>query len=232
MITRTMSPVMLRKEIQTDIIENILPYLKRNYDNKIRRAIVKSTHLPMIFNPIHYFSKKTHNDWYIFYYATSKKCADDAACLAISLVQSEEGAYVYEQVVSGNPNDPIYIFPPHFFSRYHSRFLKDELISKMDLITHYFKNNYIGLITAGTMWGNRCAMSTTNGYAFGEVLDFEERLFIFKTYITKDLIRKNQTFAKAFNQIEEQNMLKEFMNMKDPDKYLLESFDFYLNAKF
>ena len=56
MITRTMSPVMLRKEIQTDIIENILPYLKRNYDNKIRRAIVKSTHLPMIFNPIHYFS--------------------------------------------------------------------------------------------------------------------------------------------------------------------------------
>ncbi len=65
MITRTMSPVMLRKEIQTDIIENILPYLKRNYDNKIRRAIVKSTHLPMIFNPIHYFSKKTHNDWYI-----------------------------------------------------------------------------------------------------------------------------------------------------------------------
>lgn len=134
MITRTMSPVMLRKEIQTDIIENILPYLKRNYDNKIRRAIVKSTHLPMIFNPIHYFSKKTHNDWYIFYYATSKKCADDAACLAISLVQSEEGTYVYEQVVSGNPNDPICIFPPHFFSRYHSRFLKDELISKMDLI--------------------------------------------------------------------------------------------------
>lgn len=110
MITRTMSPVMLRKEIQTDIIENILPYLKRNYDNKIRRAIVKSTHLPMIFNPIHYFSKKTHNDWYIFYYATSKKCADDAACLAISLVQSEEGTYTSKwfQVI----RTTLFIFSP------------------------------------------------------------------------------------------------------------------------
>jgi len=37
MITRIMSPAMLRKEMQTDIFENIVPYLKRNYDNKIRR---------------------------------------------------------------------------------------------------------------------------------------------------------------------------------------------------
>lgn len=37
-----MSPVTLRKEIQTDLQENIIPYLSRNYDNKIRRAIVKA----------------------------------------------------------------------------------------------------------------------------------------------------------------------------------------------
>ena len=37
MITRTMSPGMLRKEVQTNIFEDIVPYLKRNYDNKIRR---------------------------------------------------------------------------------------------------------------------------------------------------------------------------------------------------
>lgn len=232
MITRTMSPVMLRKEMQADLHENIIPYLNRNYDNKIRRLIIKSSHFPMIFNPIHYLSKKTNNDWYIYYYANSKKHADDAACLVISLVQSEEGTYVYEQVVSGNSDDPIYIFPPHFFSRYHSRFLKNESISKMDLITHYIKNNYIGYITAGKIWGNRCVMSTTSGYAFGEVLNSEEHLFIFKTYITKDLIRKDQTFAKVFNQIEERNMVEEFVNMKDPHKYLLESCDLYLNAKF
>ena len=66
MITRTMSPGMLRKEVQTNIFEDIVPYLKRNYDSKIRRAIIKSLHLPMIFNPIHYFSKTTNNDWFIF----------------------------------------------------------------------------------------------------------------------------------------------------------------------
>jgi hypothetical protein len=56
MITRTMNPFALRREMQNDIFENIVPYLRRNYDSKIRRAIIKSLHLPMIFNPIHYFS--------------------------------------------------------------------------------------------------------------------------------------------------------------------------------
>ena len=61
-----MSPFALRREMKNDIFENIVPYLKRNYDSKIRRAIIKSLHLPKIFNPIHYFSKTTNNDWFIF----------------------------------------------------------------------------------------------------------------------------------------------------------------------
>ena len=65
MITRTMNPFALRREMQNDIFENIVPYLRRNYDSKIRRAIIKSLHLPMIFNPIHYFNKTTNNDWFI-----------------------------------------------------------------------------------------------------------------------------------------------------------------------
>ena len=36
-----MSPFALRREMQNDIFENIVPYLKRNYDSKIRRAIIK-----------------------------------------------------------------------------------------------------------------------------------------------------------------------------------------------
>ncbi len=61
-----MNPFALRREMQNDIFENIVPYLRRNYDSKIRRAIIKSLHLPMIFNPIHYFNKTTNNDWFIF----------------------------------------------------------------------------------------------------------------------------------------------------------------------
>lgn len=130
-----MSPFTLRKEMQNDICENIIPYLRRNYDSKIRRAIIKSRHLPTIFNPIHYFSRATNNDWHIFYYAISKKLAEDAACIAVTQVQAGEGTYVYEYIVAREHN--IYVFPPHFFSRYHSRFVKDAPIDKQELINQF-----------------------------------------------------------------------------------------------
>lgn len=107
-----MNPFTLRREMQKDIFDNIVPYLRRNYDSKIHRAIIKSHCLPMIFNPIHYFSKTTNNDWFIYYYAINKKFSKDAACIAASEVQTEEGTYVYEYIIAGEHN--IYIFPPHF----------------------------------------------------------------------------------------------------------------------
>ena len=73
MITRTMNPFTLRREMQKDIFDNIVPYLRRNYDSKIHRAIIKSHCLPMIFNPIHYFSKTTNNDWFIYYLKSATK---------------------------------------------------------------------------------------------------------------------------------------------------------------
>lgn len=226
-----MSPTMLRKEMQTDLYENIVPYLNKNYDNKIRRAIIKSLHLPMIFNPIHYLSKKTNNDWYIFYYAITKKLAEDAACIAISLVQSEEGTYVYEYVLSGNPNDPIYIFPPHFFSRYHSRYMDNKPIGKLELITHYIKNSYIGFVTCGAALNNRCALSTSNGYGVGDVISRKERIFMFKTFISKDMLRKNQNFARMYDIMKEENLLNYVISMKDPEAYLHEFCNLYRDSK-
>lgn len=105
-------PFYTQKGNAKDIFDNIVPYLRRNYDSKIHRAIIKSHCLPMIFNPIHYFSKTTNNDWFIYYYAINKKFSKDAACIAASEVQTEEGTYVYEYIIAGEHN--IYIFPPHF----------------------------------------------------------------------------------------------------------------------
>ena len=68
-----MNPFTLRREMQKDIFDNIVPYLRRNYDSKIHRAIIKSHCLPMIFNPIHYFSKTTNNDWFIYYLKSATK---------------------------------------------------------------------------------------------------------------------------------------------------------------
>ena len=54
-------------------------------------------------------------------------------------------------------NYNIYIFPPHFFSQYHSRFMKDEPIKKLELITQYIKNSYIGFVSIGATGHDKCA---------------------------------------------------------------------------
>lgn len=231
MITKTMSPATLRKEMQTDVFENIVPYLKRNYDNKIRRAIIKSSHLPMIFNPIHYFSKKTNNDWYIFYYAITKRLAEDAACIAVSLVQSDEGTYVYEYVVSSGCNYSIYILPPHFFSRYHSRFIKDEPISKLELISQYIKDSYIGFMTIGATGNDKCALSFQDGYGIGDIISRKERIYMLKTFISKDLLKEDQTFARMYDELEEQNRVNYIVSLKDPEEYLFQLCNSYLDSK-
>lgn len=214
-----MTPFVLRKEMQNDIFENIVPYLNRNYDSKIRRAIVKSTRFPMIFNPIHYFSKKTNIDWLIFYYAINKKMAEDAACIAVTEVQTNEGTYVYEYVVAGEHN--IFIFPPHFFSRYRSRFLKDDAMSKQELINQFIKNSFIGIMLALGTGRDKCAISFQDGYAIGDVISWQEHIFMFKTFISKDLLRKDQQFAKLYDQLQERNLLNYFVNLKNPEDFLL-----------
>lgn len=218
-----MPPHALRKEMQNDIFENIVPYLNRNYDSKIRRAIIKSTRFPMIFNPIHYFSKKTNNDWLIFYYAINKKLAEDAACVAVSEVQTNEGTYVYKYVVAREHN--IYVFPPHFFSRYRSRFLKDDTMSKQELINQFIKNSYIGIVLILGTGQDKCALSFQDGYAIGDIISRKERIYMFKTFISKDLLRKDQQFAKLYDQLQEQNLLNYIVNLKNPEDLLLSEYN-------
>lgn len=229
MITRTMSPFALRKEMQNDICENIIPYLRRNYDSKIRRAIIKSRHLPTIFNPIHYFSRATNNDWHIFYYAISKKLAEDAACIAVTQVQAEEGTYVYEYIVAREHN--IYVFPPHFFSRYHSRFVKDAPIDKQELINQFIKNSFIGIMLILGTGQEKCAISFQDGYAIGDIISREERIFMFKTFISKDLLRKDQKFAKLYEQLQEQDLLNYVVNLENPNEFLNSEYNPLLFSK-
>lgn len=213
-----MTPYALRMEMQNDIFENIVPYLNRNYDSKIRRAIIKSTRFPMIFNPIHYFSRKTNNDWFIFYYAVDKKLAEDAACIAVTQVQTDEGTYVYEYVVAGDHN--IHIFPPHFFSRYRSRFLKDDSLGKQELINQFIKNSYIGIMHITPTGQEKCALSFQDGYAIGDIISRKEHIYILKTFISKDMLKEDQQFAKLYDQLQEQNLLNYIVKLDNPGKFL------------
>lgn len=224
-----MTPYALRMEMQNDIFENIVPYLNRNYDSKIRRAIIKSTRFPMIFNPIHYFSRKTNNDWFIFYYAVDKKLAEDAACIAVTQVQTDEGTYVYEYVVAGDHN--IHIFPPHFFSRYRSRFLKDDSLGKQELINQFIKNSYIGIMHITPTGQEKCALSFQDGYAIGDIISRKEHIYILKTFISKDLLREDQRFARLYDQLQEQNLLNYIISLNHPEEFFSNKLGHFMNEK-
>ena len=161
--------------------------------------------------------------------AWHKKLAEDAACIAISQVQTEEGTYVYEYIVAREHN--IYIFPPHFFSRYHSRFLKGAAIGKQELINQYIKNSYIGIIFISETGREKCALSFQDGYAIGDIISRKERIFMFKTFISKDLLRKDQKFAKAYDQLQEQNLMNYIMSLENPNEFLLNEYSSYLSSK-
>ncbi len=225
MIILSMTPYQLKKEMSADIRNNVIPYLNRNYDNKIRRAILKSSHLPMIFDPIHYYSKETKNDWYIFYYAMTKKKAEDASCMVVSLVESEKGIYAYQFVVSSLNDYPIYIFPPHFFSRYRTRFVQNEMDSK-ELIFQFIKQNYNAFLYIPQGQINpKCAMSCQDGYGIGDVISREFKIFMFKTFVSKEMLKEDQEFALLFDKLKESNRLDYILGRKDAAKYLNATLD-------
>ena len=122
-------------------------------------------------------------------------------------------------------------FPPHFFSRYHSRFLKGAAIGKQELINQYIKNSYIGIIFISETGREKCALSFQDGYAIGDIISRKERIFMFKTFISKDLLRKDQKVAKAYDQLQEQNLMNYIMSLENPNEFLLNEYSSYLNSK-
>lgn len=122
-------------------------------------------------------------------------------------------------------------FSSHFFSRYHSRFLKGAAIGKQELINQYIKNSYIGIIFISETGREKCALSFQDGYAIGDIISRKERIFMFKTFISKDLLRKDQKFAKAYDQLQEQNLMNYIMSLENPNEFLLNEYSSYLNSK-
>ena len=122
-------------------------------------------------------------------------------------------------------------FSSSFFSRYHSRFLKGAAIGKQELINQYIKNSYIGIIFISETGREKCALSFQDGYAIGDIISRKERIFMFKTFISKDLLRKDQKFAKAYDQLQEQNLMNYIMSLENPNEFLLNEYSSYLNSK-
>jgi hypothetical protein len=198
MLTHTMTYKQMQEEFFYDMHNLLLPHLNKVYDKRARRAILKTTKFPVIFNPV-YFTSKRQNRWIIMYYAIDKKLAHDACCVILLTVNTPEGIYVYRKDMG--PDDMlITVYPPHFFSRYRSRQLKDNSLTTEEVIVKFFKNNFDGMIARR----EKIAESAIReGYALGEVLSWECNLTMMKTFITSNMLKEDQSLGQIWKSMDQ-----------------------------
>lgn len=211
MLTHTMTYKQMQEEFFYDMNNLLLPHLIKVYDKKAKRAILKTTKFPVIFNPV-YFTSKRQNRWIIMYYAIDKKLAHDACCVILLTVNTPEGIYVYRKDMG--PDDMlITVYPPHFFSRYRSRQLKDDSLTTEEVIINFFKNNFDGITIS---LDNIAETAIREGYALGQVLSKEFKINMMKTFITSKMLKEDQSLGQIWQNMdqEEANFLKRSGNEK------------------
>jgi len=96
------------------------------------------------------------------------------------------------------------IFPPHFFKRYRDRIVKDESISNVDIIKHYFKNDWglmFAVVNEDFESVYHCFENddkdekisfvavSSEGYCFGEK---QGNINIIKTIISEEMLLEKQ----------------------------------------
>lgn len=200
-----------QEEFFYDMHNLLLPHLIKVYDKRAKRAILKTTKFPVIFNPV-YFTSKRQNRWIIMYYAIDKKLAHDACCVILLTVNTPEGVYVYRKDM-GPSNMLITVYPPHFFSRYRSRQLKDDSLTTEEVIIKFFKNNFDGIIVRKD---NIAETAIREGYALGEILSLECNLVMMKTFITSKMLKEDQSLGQIWQNMDQDeiNFLKRSGNEK------------------
>lgn len=166
--------------------ETILNYIDR-IAPKYRRPIIKSSKFPMYFKPVEYKSVKG-NLYIIFFEARTKKDYDGRLLFTIICVYNKNGG-LNVMMYNRPPQRNIMIYSPHLFSRYRTRFLKDESLSSIDVIKRFFQINPTsrGMQTRG----DEIACSCNEGVLFGKRID-DGKIIIFKTFVSFDMLFESQ----------------------------------------
>lgn len=66
---------------------------------------------------------------------------------------------------------------------------------------------------------------------YGDIISRQERIYIFKTFVSKDLLRKDQVFAKLYSDMKEKKLLNYIVCLNDPESYLLKLCGSLLTSK-
>lgn len=83
----------------------------------------------------------------------------------------------------------ITIFSPHFFSRYRTRFLKDENVSTLNVIKRYFKINPTAF-PSDVEHNDSLTFTCNEGVLFGKISC--DNVVVVKTFVSFDMLYSSQ----------------------------------------
>lgn len=185
MITETMSDTEIHIEAKADRYE-LHNYMERIIQ-RYRHTIITSHRFPIYFPPITYTSDRK-NKYLIFFEA---RCKKDWSNLLYTIVCLYDNNGIYAMTFSES-FDKLYLYPPHFFSRYRTRFLKDENIPTLDVIKRFFKINPTTQMEDGD--NNEIYGTCNEGAVFGKR---EDNRIIYKTFVSFDMLFESQDNIKT-----------------------------------
>ena len=104
---------------------------------KFSSLVKKSRRFPVVAQ-YEYISHTNHNRYFFNYSAQKRGEWNTPHCNVFCVFEKPEGKYAISSVNGGRL---FIVFPPHFFSRYRERILKDDSIHGVELIKRYFLAN-------------------------------------------------------------------------------------------
>lgn len=210
MLVDKMTHSEIREELIEDFFESILS--KRNgLDKKYRHFIIKNKDKDKIAG-LHYYFTKRRNNWLVIAFAHKNSLSYGYICIKPS--SYGEICYVVnsEELLDKNylpTNIIIHEFTPHFFDRYKER-IDIEIQGKT--YEHYFIHNNFGSIYTNEKKGDNYAfIKNTHGYALG-YFSLNEKYYKYNTFITEDMLKKNQ-FSEHPDMQKEHLIIEKFLEM-------------------
>ena len=208
-------PAMTVKEIHDEVFKDLKSLNTKMNDsyNEFKDLVLGTSNYP--FTRCYELVTKKNNLLFVEFTARKRSDWRKPILSIYGIYNLQDGKYAFSPTIDKNI---LSIYPPHFFSRYRERILKDNTLSNDQVIKHYFKNDwgFMGVkvnekfaevyhdFESNSDEAVSFVAATSQGYCFGEK---QGNVNIIKTIISEDMLFGNQkqVFANLRNAFNEAN---------------------------
>jgi hypothetical protein len=186
-------PSMNSQELVVEISKDFkLVMRKAKYiTDSLRREAIKSKtkHVHRVFD----YKSQQRNDWLII---VDHYVGDPIFIIAVVYLDNNGQL---NGIMTDNQNRSLYHYSSHFLERYNERFLRQENISKKELLTQYLSQNPTTMCTSAKDkddMKNRFFGRSREGIGLGNVEEVNANpntIMHFRTFIANDMIFESQT---------------------------------------